>query len=85
MFLHIDFYNCKPYMLLTRYITPNYGRQQKWAKGFGKLTFQLLCHLGHVIPELRLVLHQFSVVLFQAITLRDRMTVLFSETDHFGF
>ena len=54
-------------------------------RGFGKLTFQLLCHLGRVVPELRLVLRQFSVVLFQAITLHDRTTVLLSETDHFGF
>jgi hypothetical protein len=29
MLLRIDFYNCKPYMLLRRYIMPNYGRQQK--------------------------------------------------------
>ena len=56
MLLRIDFYNCKPYMLLRRYIMPNYGRQLKWAKGFGKLTFQLLYHLGRVVLELRLVL-----------------------------
>ena len=59
--------------------------QQKRAKAVGQLTFQLLCHLGRVVPELRLVLRQFSIVLFQAITLHDRTIVLLSETDHFGF
>ena len=52
---------------------------------FGQLTFQLLYHLGRMVPELRLVLRQFSVVLFQAITLHDRTIVLLSKTDHFGF